>query len=112
MWPAAGHAGVDLYIEDEGLAAAGVHQRWATSSGNGPTMHGHDAVESGLYSGLFNIPARPDGAARNFTLYLPLGTTVTSLSVGAMTDGKNVALEAIAPPANASLPGSDKPVLW
>lgn len=112
LWPAAGHAGIDIYIEDEGLVGVGVHQRWATSSGNGPTMHGQDAVKHGLYSGLFNIPARSDGAARNFTLYLPLGTTVTSLAVGATTDGKDVPLSPLTPPVNSSLPGSEKPVLW
>jgi hypothetical protein len=101
-----------MYIEDEGLAEHGVTQRWATSSGNGPTMHGRDAVKEGLYTGLFNIPPRADGRARNFTVYLPLGSTATSVSVGAMSDGSNVPLRTVAPPANASLPRGDKPVLW
>ena len=66
-------------------------------------MHGHDAVKSGLYTGLFNIPGRADGRPRNFTLYLPLGSTARSLAVGAMSDGQNMPLAKAAPPANASL---------
>ena len=31
LWPPTGHAGVDIYIEDEGLASNGIHQRWAGS---------------------------------------------------------------------------------
>ena len=31
LWPPTGKAGIDIYIEDEGLADHGVHQRWAGS---------------------------------------------------------------------------------
>ena len=111
-----GHSGVDIYVEDEGLSEHGVHQRWATSSGNGPKMYGHDAAntsaKSGLYTGLFNIPPRADGRARNFTVYLPLGATATTVWVGAMSNGKNVPVLPVAPPRNNTLPRGDKPVVW
>eukprot|EP01079_Euglenida_sp_SAG-EU17-18_P003468 gene3468-3934_t len=111
LWPADGHSGVDLYIEDEGLAASGVHQRWATSSGNAPTMQRHDATK-GLYSGLFAIPPLAGGGSRNFTLYLPLGATVTSIAVAPLIDGAPAPLIPLPPPHNISLPGSNKPVLF
>ena len=77
-------------------------------------MHQQDAVKDGLYTGLFNIPPRADGHPRTFTVYLPLAVPTVSIEIAALSAHgvKNVPLFAAAPPVNASLPGSERPVLW
>ena len=118
LWPAVGHCGVDIYIEDDDAAelpaAGGARLRWATSSGNAPTMHAQDAVKDGLYTGLFNIPPRSDRRPRNFTVYLPLAAETVSIEVAAMSahSASNVPLTPLPPPVNSSLRNSNLPVLW
>ena len=109
LWPSVGHCGVDIYIEDEDWPTG---QRWATSSGNNPMMS--KAKNGTLYTGLFNIPPRPDGRPRNFTVYFPLSSATNTVAVAALSahGQSNVPLVPLPPPVNASLRGSERPVLW
>lgn len=77
-------------------------------------MHQQDAVKDGLYTGLFNIQPRADGQPRTFTIYLPLAVPTVSIEIAAFSahGAENVPLTVVAPPVNASLPGSERPVLW
>ena len=110
LWPVTGHIGVDLYIEDEGLAQKPsgdfpITLRWAMSSGNGPKMHTELANMStqGLFTGVYNIPPRADGHARNYTLYMPLSSAPSRVQIAALTahGGANVPIHSLAKTATA-----------
>jgi hypothetical protein len=109
LWPSVGHCGIDIYIDDEDWPTG---QRWATSSGNNPMMT--KAKNGTLYTGLYNIPPRPDGRPRNYTVYLPLASATTSLAIGALSahGRRNVPLLPLPARHNASLPRGSEPVLW
>ena len=141
LWPTAGHCGVDIYIDaadggalpdaergkaGERAAAPLVRPRWATSSGNNPMMSKQLPLAGGqgdattLVTTLQNIPPRPDGAPRHFTVYAPLSCgELSSFAIGALSAQNTSIPQAnvgvtplLAPPMNATLPGSALPVLW